>query len=256
VSGRLEGRVAVVTGAAVGGIGAAYARGLAEAGASVVVADLNYEGASSTAEELSGLGCRASAVRLDVTDEESAQACADFAISSFGGLDILVNNAGLYADVPKTPLAEVSLDLYDTVHRVNVLGPLICARAVVPHMKAHGGGKIVNQASTAAFLPGGLYRISKHALVGLTASLGVELAKYHINVNAIAPGMIASEASYRAAGAAGSGKREAHYRAIPNARPDRPPADLVGTLLLLTSDDGDFINGQTICVDGGMVVRL
>jgi NAD(P)-dependent dehydrogenase (short-subunit alcohol dehydrogenase family) len=142
------------------------------------------------------------------------------------------------------------------VHRVNVLGPLICTRAVVPHMKANGGGRIINQASSVAFLPGGLYRISKHALIGLTASLGVELAKYNINVNAIAPGMIASEASYRAAGAAGSDKRESHYSAIPNARPDRTPADLVGTLLLLASDDGDFINGQTINVDGGMVVRL
>jgi NAD(P)-dependent dehydrogenase (short-subunit alcohol dehydrogenase family) len=256
MTGRVEGRVAIVTGAAAGGIGAAYARGLAKQGAAVVVADLNFEGASVVAKELAHDGLRASAVHLDVTSEDSAQACAEHALATFGGLDILVNNAGLYAEVPKTPLTEVSLELYDTVHRVNVLGPLICTRAVVPHMKANGGGKIVNQASTMAFRPGGLYRISKHALVGLTASLGVELAPYNINVNAIAPGMIASEASYRAAGLVGSDKRRSSYDAIPNARPDRSPADLVGTLLLLASDDGDFINGQTISVDGGMVIRL
>jgi NAD(P)-dependent dehydrogenase (short-subunit alcohol dehydrogenase family) len=255
MTNKLEGNVAIVTGAA-GGIGAAYSRGLAEAGASVVVADLNKEGADKIAAELTADDLTAIGVAVDVGNEASVRAMVDAAVAAFGGVDILVNNAALMSELPKDNLTEVSMETYEKVHRINVIGPLLCVRAVVPSMKQRGGGKIINQASAAAFLPGSLYRISKHALVGLTAGLAVELGPHNINVNAIAPGLIASEAGFRSAGPLGSEKRTSRYAGIPHARPDRPPADLVGTLLLLASPDGDFIHGQTINVDGGWVIRL
>jgi NAD(P)-dependent dehydrogenase (short-subunit alcohol dehydrogenase family) len=255
VSHKLDGQVAIVTGAA-GDIGAAYCRGLAEAGASVVAADLNAEKIAKVAEGLAADGLAVTATGVDVTDVESVAAMVRVAVDTYGGVDILVNNAALMSELPKDGLLDVSLDLWDRVDAVNVKGPLICARAVVPHMRERGAGKIINQASAAAFLPGPLYRLSKHHLVGLTAGLAIELGPQNINVNAIAPGLIQSEAGFKSAGAAGSAKREARYGAVPHVRPDRPPSDLVGTLLLLASRDGDFINGQTINVDGGWVIRL
>lgn len=255
MAGRLEGRVAIVTGAA-GEIGAAYSRALAEAGAAVAVADLRLDGARELADQLAADGLRAAAVQVDVADERSVNAMVAATVAEFGGVDILVNNAALFAEVPKTGLTEVSLELYDRVHRVNVLGALLGARAVVPHMKARGAGRIINQASAGAFRPGSLYRISKHALVGLTAGLAVELGPHNINVNAIAPGFIATKAGFRSAGGAESEQRTSRLADVPHARPDRPPTALVATLLLLASDDGDFINGQTISVDGGYIIRL
>jgi len=255
VAGALDGRVAIVTGGG-GGIGQAYATGLAEAGAAVVVADINEAAAEEAAATLTAAGHRALGIRLDVTDPASAAAMVERVKREFGRIDVLVNNAALMSEIPKDPLATLPIEVWDRVMRVNVTGPLICTQAVVPTMKEQGAGRIVNQASAAAFLPGGLYRLSKHALVGLTAGLGAELGPFNISVNAIAPGLIETEAGFRSAGAPGTEKRTARYAGIPHARPDRPPTDLVGTLLLLASDAGDFINGQTINVDGGWVMRL
>jgi NAD(P)-dependent dehydrogenase (short-subunit alcohol dehydrogenase family) len=252
----LDGQIAVITGAA-GGIGQAYARGLAEAGAAVVIADLNAEGAATAAGKLTADGLRAISLTLDVTDPASAEAMMEeIRIQLGGSVDILVNNAAMMSEIPKDSLLNVSLDVWEKVLKVNLTGPLVCTRAVVPGMKEKGSGKIINQASAAAFLPGPVYRLSKHAVVSLTAGLAVELGPHNINVNAIAPGLIASEAGFRSAGGMNSPQRTARYSSIPHARPDRPPEDLVGTLLLLASPAGDFINGQTINVDGGWVIRL
>ncbi len=255
MSNKLEGQVAIVTGAA-GDIGAAYARGLAGAGAAVVIADLNGAGAEKVAAELVAEGYKAMATSVDVSSEESAAAMVAATIAAFGRVDILVNNAAMMSDIPKDALCDVSIAAWDKVMAVNVTGPLICTRAVVPNMRANGGGKIIMQSSAAAFLPGALYRISKHSLVGLTAGLAVELGKDNINVNGIAPGLIMSSAGFLSAGAPGTEKRTSRYAGVPHVRPDRLPADLVGTLLLLASADGDFIHGQTINVDGGWVIRL
>jgi NAD(P)-dependent dehydrogenase (short-subunit alcohol dehydrogenase family) len=252
---QLADQVAIVTGAA-GGIGEVYCRALAEAGASVVVADLDEEGARKVASALAADGLRALPVEVDVASEESVNSMVHAAVSAFGGVDILVNNAAMFSEVPKYGLTEIPIELYEKVHRVNVIGPLLGVRAVIPQMKARGAGKIINQASAAAFLPGTVYRLSKHAVVGLTASLAVELGPHNINVNAIAPGLIATEAGFRSTGPLGSQTREARYTSVPHSRPDRPPSALVGALLLLASAAGDFINGQTINVDGGYVIRL
>ena len=251
----LVGKVAVVTGGA-GGIGQAYARGLAAAGAAVVIADLNAGAAKDVAARMSGEGLAALAVGVDVTEPESAQSMVDQTIARFGGLDILVNNAGIMSAIPKGGLLEVPLEAWTEAMRVNAMSVLVCSRAAVPAMRERGGGRIVNQASTAAFEAGSLYRLSKHAVVGITAGLAKELGPSNITVNAVAPGMIGTEEGYRSAGAPGSAKRVARAEGVPNPRPDRPPADLVGTLLLLASPGGDFINGQTIIVDGGRNMRL
>jgi NAD(P)-dependent dehydrogenase (short-subunit alcohol dehydrogenase family) len=255
VNATLQDKIAIVTGGA-GGIGGAYARALAGAGAKVVVADLNAEGAHQAASKLHADGFDATAVEVDVTDLESAKAMVAHAVHEFGGLDILVNNAGIMSAIPKGKLTEVPPDAWLTAMKVNAMSVLVCSQAAVPAMRARGGGRIINQASTAAFEPGGLYRLSKNAVVALTAALAHELGRENFTVNAIAPGMIQTEEGFRSAGAVGSEKRTARSQGVPNVRPDREPEALVGALLLLVSDDGDYINGQTIIIDGGRNVRL
>lgn len=251
----LDGKVAIVTGAG-GGIGRAYARGLAEAGAAVVIADLNAAGAAEVAGKLQADGFAALAATVDVTDLASAQGMVAQATERFGGVDILVNNAGIMAAIPKGPLLDVPYEWYEKALKVNALAMLVCCRAAVPAMLARGGGRIINQSSTASYEAGGLYRLTKHLVNGITAALAKELGAQNITVNGIAPGMIQTEEGFRSAGAPGSEKRTARAVGVPNPRPDRLPEDLVATLILLASPGGDYINGQTIIVDGGRNMRL
>jgi NAD(P)-dependent dehydrogenase (short-subunit alcohol dehydrogenase family) len=251
----LEGKVAIVTGGA-GGIGQAYCRALAEEGAAVVVADLNADGANEAASKLTADGFKAVGVAVDVTDLDSARKMVERVTEEFGGVDILVNNAGIMSAIPKGKLMDVDLGAWDTAMRVNAKSVLVCCQAAVPAMRARGGGKIINQASTAAFEPGGLYRLSKHAVVGITAALAHELGRENFNVNGIAPGMIQTEEGFRSAGVPGTPKRDARAAGVPNVRPDREPDALVGALVLLASPAGDYINGQTLIVDGGRNTRL
>ena len=253
MAGALEGKVAIVTGGA-GGIGQAYCRGLAQEGACVVVADLNGEGAEKFAETLNGEGFSAVGVTVDVTSPESAQAMVDKAVERFGGLDILVNNAGIMSVMPKGSLLEVSPEWWDKSMRINAMSVLVCTKPAVAAMQKRGGGRIINQASTAAFEAGGLYRVTKHAVVGLTGGLAKELGASGITVNAIAPGMIQTEEGFRSAGAVGSEKRTARAQGVPNPQPDRPPEILVDALIFLCKND--YINGQTIILDGGRNMRL
>jgi NAD(P)-dependent dehydrogenase (short-subunit alcohol dehydrogenase family) len=249
----LEGKVAIVTGGA-GGIGQVYSRALAEAGAAVVVADLNGEGAAECAEALTNAGMQAMGVRLDVTDGDSANAMVAQVTERFGGVDILVNNAGIMSVMPKGSLFDVTPEWWDRSMRINAWSVVVCSKAVVPSMKARGGGRIINQASTAAFEAGGLYRVTKHTVVSLTAALAKELGESGITVNAIAPGMIQTEEGFRSAGALGSPRRTARAQGVPNPQPDRPPEILVDALLFLAKND--YINGQTIILDGGRNMRL
>ena len=252
----LSGKVAIVTGGA-GGIGTAYCRALAEAGAAVAVADIDTQAAEAAAKALTGAGHKAIGVTLDVTDEESAQAAVDQVVEAFGGLDILVNNAGIMSALPKGKLLDLPLSAYELALRVNATSILVCSKAAVPAMRARGGGRIINQASTAAFeAGGGPYRLSKHQVVALTAALAQDLGRDNFTVNAIAPGMIQTEEGFRSAGAVGSDRRTARAKGVPNVQPDREPDALVGTLLLLASDAGSYINGQTLIIDGGRNCRL
>jgi NAD(P)-dependent dehydrogenase (short-subunit alcohol dehydrogenase family) len=249
----LTDKVAVITGGA-GGIGVVYAEALAEAGASVVVADVNIDTATTTAESLVAKGHHVVGVDVDVRSAESAAAMAQAAVDAFGGVDILVNNAAIMVDLPPYGLADIPVDEWDRVIDVNFRGPLLCTQAVVPAMQARGGGRIVNGLSAGAFMPGGIYGVSKFALHGLTVNLASELGGRGINVNAIAPGLVDNESGYVAL-PKDSPFRDAIAATIPG-KPSGPPEDLVGTLLLLCTKAGDWITGQTILVDGGWITRL
>lgn len=252
---RLDGKVAIVTGAGGRGnsIGAAYAKGLSNAGASVVVADLNGEGAQAVAAEIVAAGGKAVGVAVDVADETSTLAMADAANAAFGGVDILINNAALMVDISYDNFETVSMDAWHKAFAVNLEGALLCSRAVVPSMRARGGGRIVNQTSGGAFPASGLYGITKLALVGLTTSLAKQFGKDGITCNAIAPGNVTSDAGKMLVPDDSPFIQFLNMTCAMRAR--GAPDELVGTALLLCSEAGAWITGQTIHVDGGWVLR-
>ncbi|PLK26195.1 SDR family oxidoreductase [Novosphingobium sp. TH158] len=252
---RLDGKVAIVTGAGGRGnsIGAAYAKGLAAAGASVVVADLNGDGARAVAEEIVASGGKAAAVQVDVSSEESTRTMAASAVAAFGGVDILVNNAALMVDISYDNFETVSMDAWHKAFAVNLEGALLCSRAVIPSMRERGGGRIVNQTSGGAFPASGLYGITKLALVGLTTSLAKQFGKDGITCNAIAPGNVTSDAGKMLVPDDSPFIQFLNMTCALRAR--GAPDELVGTLLLLCSEAGQWISGQTIHVDGGWVLR-
>jgi NAD(P)-dependent dehydrogenase (short-subunit alcohol dehydrogenase family) len=252
---RLDGKVAVVTGAGGRGnsIGRAYALGLAKAGAAVVVADLNATGAAAVAEEIKAAGGQAIGCAVDITDPATVSQMVKTGVEAFGGIDILVNNAALMIDGPFHPAHKVPIEDWNRLMAVNVTGALNCVQAVVPSMIERGGGKIVNQSSGGAFPATSLYGISKLSLVALTTTLARELGPQKINVNAIAPGNVMSEAGKAMT------PDDSPFIQLLNAtvamRVRGQPDDLVGPLLLLCSPAGDWITGQVLHVDGGWVIR-
>jgi NAD(P)-dependent dehydrogenase (short-subunit alcohol dehydrogenase family) len=246
----LAGKVAIVTGAG-GGIGRAYSRGLAEAGASVVLADIAVDAARAAASDLERDGYSALAVAVDVTDEASVETMARATADRFGSVDILVNNAALMAEVVGRTLTTVTMDEWNRTLAVNLTGPLLCARAVVPFMKEKGYGKIVNQSSGGAFLPSQHYGITKLGLVSMTLSLAHELAPFGIRVNAIAPGWVNTDAGLRSSPPE---IREMMAMAIPF--PFGDPEELVGGLVYLASSASDWVTGHTLNIDGGWIPRV
>lgn len=252
---RLDGKVAIVTGAGGRGnsIGRAYAMGLADAGASVVVADLNGEGADAVAAEIVAAGGKAVGVQVDVASEASTLAMAAAATEAFGGVDILINNAALMVDISYDNFETVSMDAWHKAFAVNLEGALLCSRAVIPAMRARGGGRIVNQTSGGAFPATGLYGITKLALVGLTTSLAKQFGKDNITCNAIAPGNVTSDAGKMLV--PDDSPFIQFLQATCATRPRGAPDELVGTALLLCSQAGQWITGQVIHVDGGWVMR-
>ncbi|MDG2025956.1 MAG: SDR family oxidoreductase [Acidimicrobiales bacterium] len=249
----LSDRVAIITGGA-GGIGTVYARALCEAGASVVLADLNLDAAEAAAAALTADGHAASGTAVDVRSTASAEAMAAHAAAVFGGVDILVNNAAIMTDLPPYGLSDIPDDQWDRVMNVNFRGPLLCTQAAIPHMQARGGGRVVNGLSSGGFMPGGIYGVSKYALHGLTLNLAAELGGRNITVNAIAPGLVDNDSGY-ASLPKDSPFRDAIAAQIPG-KPSGPPSDLVGVLLLLCSAAGEWITGQSILVDGGWNLRF
>jgi NAD(P)-dependent dehydrogenase (short-subunit alcohol dehydrogenase family) len=241
---RFEGKVAVVTGAAQG-IGEAYARALAAEGASVVVADLNAAAGEKVAADIGGLF-----VHTDVASAESAEAAAARTVEEYGGLDLLVNNAAIYGDMQFDLLISVDWDYYRRFMSVNLDGALVMTRACYPHMRARGGGAIVNQSSTAAYLYSGFYGLAKVGINGLTQQLAHELGGMGIRVNAIAPGPTDTEATRTQAGDAA----EELVKSLAIKRMGQPE-DLVGACLFLLSDEAAWVTGQILAVDGGQVFR-
>ena len=252
---RVDGKVAVVTGAGGRGnsIGRAYALGLAGAGAAVVVADINGDGARAVADEIVSAGGKAIAAAVDITSPESVKAMAKAAADAFGGVDILVNNAALMVELGYQPAAEVPIDDWNRLVAVNVTGALNCVQAVVPMMRARGGGKIVNQLSGGAFPAMSLYGVSKLALGGLTVLLAKQLGRDGINVNAIAPGNVMSDAGKTLT--PDDSPFIKMLEATVALRVRGEPDELAGALILLCSEAGAWITGQTLHVDGGWVLR-
>lgn len=250
---RLEGKVALVTGGA-RGIGRAICEAFIAEGARVAVADRLAEEAGETAE---ALGANAMAVTMDVTDLDAIAAGVKAVEERFGGVDILVNNAGIFN---MASIDRISFEDYRRQYDVNVAGAIFAIQAVVPLMKKRGGGAVVNFSSQAGRRGEPnitIYCSTKAAVISVTQSLALELAKDNIRVNAIAPGVIdtpmwdivdAKFAEYENK-PRGQKKREVG-EAVPLGRMG-DPADIVGPCVFLASDEARYVTAQTLNVDGG-----
>jgi NAD(P)-dependent dehydrogenase (short-subunit alcohol dehydrogenase family) len=248
---RLAGQAAIVTGGAKG-IGRHYCMALADEGAQVMVADI--ADGSGVAREIvakHGQGA-AESLQFDVSDEASVQRLVERTVERFGKIDLLVNNAALFADLEYTSLIEIDVALWDKVMAVNVRGPFLMAKHVVPHMKKQKGGNIINIGSGTARkgTPGLLHYVtSKGAITSMTRAMSRELGDDNIRVNTLAPGLIMSDSVVE------SGTHsDAIVKGVVQSRAlkrDAYPEDLLGALIFLASKDSEFITGQVIAVDGG-----
>src|SRR5438874_8519602 len=249
----LSGRVAIVTGGN-GGIGLGMAKGLAAAGAAVVVAARNREKAESAVEALSALGARSAFMPLDVADPQSCRAMVAEAAERFGRLDILVNNAGMSI---RKPPESYAVEEWQRVLDTNLTGALVCCQAAYPHMQRQGGGKIINIGSMMAIFGAAYaaaYAASKGAIVQLTKSLATAWAKDNIQINAVLPGWIDTELTI-AAREQVPGLHERILRRTPAGRWGQP-TDLAGITVFLASRASDFVTGAAIPVDGGFSVEF
>jgi 2-dehydro-3-deoxy-D-gluconate 5-dehydrogenase len=244
----LSGRVAVVTGGN-GGIGLGMAKGLAVAGATVVVAARNSEKGAVAVAALAASGARSAFIGVDVADEASCRAMVEETVARFGRLDILVNNAGTSI---RKPAESYSAAEWHQVLDTNLTGAFFCSQAAHPLMKEAGGGKIINIGSMMSIFGAGYaapYAASKGALVQLTKSLAAAWAKDNIQVNAVLPGWIDTELT-RAARREVPGLNSRVLARTPAARWG-VPEDLAGIAVFLAAPASDFVTGAAIPVDGG-----
>ncbi len=250
--GRLDGRVAIVTGAG-RGIGVHYAKALAEEGAKVCCSDILET--ENTVNIIKQAGGEAIGNRCDVTDPDQVRAMVADTVEAFGKVDIMVTNAAIFADLQQRSFMEIPEEEWDRVMAVNTRGVFSCVKAVVPEMRKNGYGKIINVASGTVFkgTPMMLHYVSsKGAMVAFTRSLSRELGEHNISVNAIAPGLTMSEKVVGDDQWLDIKDANAQTRAI---KRDEVPEDLLGTLVYLSSSDSDFVTGQTIVVDGGSAMH-
>lgn len=250
---RLDGKVAIITGGA-RSIGAAFAKGLAEEGAKVVVADLNS--AEETVGIINQVGGEAIAVKADVSQEADCMNMVAQAVKAYGQLDILVANAGLWVHLERQSALDIDIDTWERVMAVNVRGVWLSARSAIPAMRKNQYGKIITVASTRAMKGGsGMlhYDASKGAVIAMTRSLAREWGEDGIRANVIAPGATDTEISRALADGEQQSRRVASAQVRAIKRPEEPD-DLVGACQFLASPESDFMSGQTMVVDGGAVV--
>jgi len=245
---RLKDKVALVTGGA-RGIGQAIAMTFAREGADIVVADVNLELAQRTALEIEALGRKALALEMDVTDYAKVENGVNKILDKFGKVDILVNNAGIAKD---NLILKMSQPEWDAVINVNLKGTFNCIKAVSRPMVKQRSGKIISIASIIGLVGNAgqaNYAASKAGIIALTKTVAKELASRNINANAVAPGFIQTEMTASLPEALKAKMREA----IPLAKLGTPQ-DVANVCLFLASVDSNYITGQVITVDGGMVM--
>jgi len=244
----LKDKVAVVTGAA-RGIGKSIALRLAEAGANIVIGDVNLELAQETSEEIKKMGVNSLALKLDVSKFDLVQEFMKGVIEKFGKIDILVNNAGITKD---TLMIKMTPEDWNLVLNINLTGAFYCTKAATSYMMKARTGRIVNIASIIGLIgnPGQAnYSASKGGLISLTKTTAKEFAKRGINVNAIAPGFIKTAMT----DALPEATRDAMLKVIPKGAYGLPE-DVANAVLFLSSDLSSYITGQVLTVDGGMVM--
>jgi 2-dehydro-3-deoxy-D-gluconate 5-dehydrogenase len=253
----LAGKNAIVTGGATG-IGRAIAFRLAEAGAGVMIADIDQKVAEQTAAQVKAKGGKSQAIHADVSSQADAKKVVQATIEAFGTLDILVNNAAIY---PPSPALQMSEEMWDKVMNVNLKGVfLFCQTAAQAMIKAGHGGKIINIASESALRPIGVlahYEASKAGVVMLTKSLALEFGPYHIPVNAVAPGTIRTRGLEEElkffpdpAGVGIEGLLQGLATQLPLRRVGEAD-DIAGVVLFLASDAANYMTGTLLLVDGG-----
>lgn len=256
---RLDGKVAWVTGASYG-LGLAYAKAFAEAGAKkIVFNDINQELVDRGITEYQKLGIDAYGVVCDVTNEEQVNALVKDVEEKFGGVDILVNNAGI---IKRIPMVEMTKQQWDQVINVDLTGPFLCAKAVLPGMIKKGYGKIINACSMMSELGRetvSAYAAAKGGLKMLTKNICSEYGQYNIQCNAIGPGYIATPQTAPLRAKQADGSMAPFDRFIRSKTPAQrwgETEDLEGLAVFLASPASDFINGQVVYIDGGILAYI
>lgn len=249
-----ENQVALVTGAA-SGIGLAAAQAFARAGASVVLADLNADSARAAADELAAAGHNAMGVRCDVADPGEIAEMIKQTVSTFGRLDVAFNNAGVQNVLAET--ADASVEDFDRVNSVNLRGVWACMKYELQHMRQQGNGAIVNCSSLGGLVGGaqrGTYHAAKHGILGLTKSAALEYATRNIRVNAVCPGLIWTPMVEQMVASGQKEALEAMVDGIPMRRHGHAD-EIADVVLWLCSSASSYVTGQSISVDGGLIMR-
>lgn len=256
MSGRLNGKSAIITGAA-NGIGRATALLFAREGANVVIADVNEAGLREVEQEIKAMGGNVIGRKTNVSSEEEIKALISLALEKFTGIDILVNNAGISGGLDT--LEDQKAEEWHTVYDINVMGPVYATKHVIAHMKARRSGSIINIASIAGMLSGAggnAYSASKAALINFTRTSACEVGAYNVRINAICPGLIETGMTQPFFDWARSTGKENQLGKYCELKRAAAPEEIAWAIVFLASDEASYLTGQALPVDGGITASL